>query len=712
MKIRFKLLLLLLLVSIVPLVAVQTGVLESLHSLSEEIGGEVRSELVNKSSVELKRLVEDHARVLSKQRKIVELNLQQLSAELTAWIEEGTMFVPPEILIGISAQDAESENERLQQKYGQPDFVMHGESGINFNYLGYDSGRHGTADRIIPQRSTDVIFPLFKTIENRNPDLALWIEANFISGESLTYPARYTGMSMGRMMNAPQPQAASIIPENLLPAWSLPKKDPVTGRTVLTASLAIIVHGNIVGSVSIDVPLGTLLSGNNHLNMFSHNIDSMLVRIESNTDSTNDVEIVAKEISGTGSKTMMHMWEPPTVQTMLSSSDSVLFSKFKDLLKERKSGVISMPYKGRDSIWAFSSPDKRGISLVLILLHDDVVKPAENAKKFVTSVISQQYRNTSLVLVAVVLLVSVIAFMLSRRFTKNILILAKGVKRIASGDFAAKVEISNADEIGELADNFNKMVPSLQEHIEIKSALDVAMEVQTNLLPQSSPELSGYDIHGESRYCDELGGDYFDYIKPYADQDNIRFAVGDVSGHGVSAAMLMGSIRGYVRARSLSRGTLGEVLIDVNKLVAEDTCKTAQFMTMVMVELDPLKNELRWVRAGHDPALIFDPGQDDFTQLEGDGIALGAVAEATYAESCCFDLDAGQILILGTDGIWEASNGDGEFFGKERLWRVVNSAKDLPAKVLVKTIFDAVHTFTGRSKQEDDLTVVVVKRNN
>ncbi|WP_320007662.1 SpoIIE family protein phosphatase [Maridesulfovibrio sp.] len=712
MKIRFKLLLLLLLVSIVPLVAVQTGVLESLHSLSGEIGGEVRSELVNKSSVELKRLVEDHARVLSKERKIVELRLQQLSAELTAWIEEGDMFVLPEILVDSTDHDTESDYERLQQKYGQHNFVMHGRREIDFNYVGYGSGYLGTADRIIQQRSTDAIFPLFKTIEQRNPNLTLWIKADFISGESLTYPARSTGMSMGQMMNESQPQTASILQENLLPTWSLPKKDPLTGRTVLTASLAIVVQGETVGSVSIDVPLDTLLSGNNHLNMFSHNIDSLLIKPQLNDNGTGVVEVVAKEVSGTNLKTMMHMWEPSTAEVMLSSSDSVLFSKFKELLKEGKSGVVSMPYKGRDSIWAFSAPDKRGISLVLILLYDDVVKPAENAKKFVTSVISQQYRSTFLVLVAVVLLVSILAFMLSHRFTKNILILAKGVKRIASGDFAAKVEISNADEVGELADNFNKMVPSLQEHIEIKSALDVAMEVQTNLLPQSSPHISGYDIYGESKYCDELGGDYFDYIKSYVDQENIRFTVGDVSGHGVPAAMLMGSIRGYVRARSLSSGTLGEVLADVNKLVAEDTCKTAQFMTMVMVELDPLKNELRWVRAGHDPALIFDHTQEEFIQLEGNGIALGAVAEATYSESCCFDLNAGQILILGTDGIWEASNSDGEFFGKERLWKVINSAKDLSAETLVETIFDAVHEFTGRNKQEDDLTVVVVKRNN
>ncbi|CCO23649.1 SpoIIE family protein phosphatase [Maridesulfovibrio hydrothermalis] len=700
MKIRFKLLVLLLAVSIIPLVIIQAGMLESLLSLSGEIGTEVRRELVSKSSVELKRLVEDHARVLSKQRKIVELNLQHLSAELSAWIEDGDKFHLPEVLIGTNDLGVEGNAKRLQQKYKGQASAMHGAGRINFDSIGYRSEYNGAADRFLHKKTLNAIFPLFKTIENKNPDLTLWIKAIFISGESLIYPDRSRKMSMLKTV--------PVINKDLFPVWSLPQKDSVTGRTVITASLGVIVRGEVVGSVSIDVPLDTLLHGYNHLNVFSDNIDSLLVRLDTKTDK---VEVVAKQISAPKRKVMMHMWETSTAQTLLSSADSVLFSRFQKFLANEKSGVMSMPYKGRESIWAFSAPDKRGISLVLILPHDDVVEPAEKAKYFVTSVIHEQYRNTSLVLAAVVVLVSIIALLLSRRFTESILILADGVKRIASGDFTAKVQIVSSDEVGELADNFNKMVPSLQEHIEIKSALDVAMEVQTNLLPQNSPHIPNYEIYGESKYCDELGGDYFDYIRPDADGESIRFAVGDVSGHGVPAAMLMGSIRGYVRARTLSGGTLGEVLTDVNKLVAEDTYKTGQFMTMIMVEIDPDKKELRWVRAGHEPALIYDPDKDDFIKLEGQGIALGAIDEATYEENCYTDLKAGQILILGTDGIWEASNKKGEFFGKQRLFEVIKIKKNSSAQVLVNSIFEAVYKFTERDKQEDDLTVVVVKKN-
>lgn len=699
MKIRFKLLLLLLTVSILPLVLVQAGVLDSLRSLSDEIGGEVRRELVNKSSVELKRLVEDHARVLSKQRRIVELNLQQISAELSAWIEDGSEFSLPEVFL--NNDSGQGDIDRLEQKYEQRDRnMMHGSYVLDFDSVRYSAARR---DPILPYGTSDAVLPLLKAVEFKNPELTLWIRAVFNSGESLDYPAT-TGMRMNMHKTVP------VINESAVPTWSMPQKDLLTGRTVLTASLGVFVDKKAVGSVAIDVPLDTLLHGYNHLDVFSHNIDSLLVRLEPNGNGTSGVEVVAKEVAASSRKSMMHMWEPPSTQMLLSSTDAHLFSRFRKYLENGKSGVLSMPYHERDSIWAFSAPDERGVSLVLILPHDDVVAPADKAKSYVQLAIKEQYLHTVFVLIIVVLLVSLLAFLLSRRFTENIMILARGVKRIASGDFSARVEISGEDEVGELARDFNSMAPSLREHIEIKSALDVAMEVQTNLLPQNSPYIKGYDIYGESRYCDELGGDYFDYIRPDRDGENMRFAIGDVSGHGVPAAMLMGSVRGYLRARTLSGGQLGEIVTDVNRLVAQDTYKTGQFMTMLIVELDPVKSELRWVRVGHEPALIYDPAKNDFIRLEGKGIVLGAFEDVEYSENCCAELEDGQILILGTDGIWEASNKDGEFFGKERLWDLIKLKKNSSAKSIASGIFAAVQDFTGRVKQEDDLTVVVIKR--
>ncbi|WP_432734832.1 PP2C family protein-serine/threonine phosphatase [Maridesulfovibrio sp. FT414] len=703
MKIRFKLLILLLSVSIVPLILVQAGVLESLRSLSGEIGEEVRKELVNKSSVELKRLVEDHARVLSKQRRIVELTLQQISAEFSTLLADGNNFSLPEVYVG--NEPGHNEVERRAKKYAQHDRgMMNNVAVFDFNSVQYSNGQSSN-EALLAKNSPEALLPLFKAVKFKNSELVLWIRAKFISGESITYPA--IG-GMGARMH----EAEQVINTKSVLEWSLPRKDLLTGRTVLTASLGIFTKGRPVGTVSIDVPLDTLLHGYNHLDVFSPSIHSMLVRLDSGSNGTKCVEVVAEEVSSTetGNNEMMHMWKPPSSRMLLSSTDATLFSRFRKFLESKKSGVLSMPYNGRDSIWAFSAPDERGVSLVLVLPHDDVVAPAERARSFVQLAIEEQYLHTVLVLIVVVSLVFILAFMLSRRFTKNIMILARGVKRIASGDFSARVEIGSSDEIGELARDFNTMAPALREHIEIKSALDVAMEVQANLLPKTPPLVKGYDVYGESRYCDELGGDYFDYIRPDQDGETVRFAIGDVSGHGVPAAMLMGSVRGYLRARTLSGGRLGEIVTDVNRLVAQDTYETGQFMTMLMVELDPAKNELRCVRAGHEPALIFTPDSKEFERISGEGIVLGAFEDAEYSESSCAGLEDGQILILGTDGIWEASNAEGEFFGRQRLWDTINQQKDSSAKSIASGIFAAVQDFTGKTKQEDDLTIVVIKK--
>ncbi|WP_031484261.1 SpoIIE family protein phosphatase [Maridesulfovibrio frigidus] len=704
MKIRSKLLLLLLLVSILPLLAVQFNGLDSMRLLADSIGGEVRHELVQKSSVELKRLVEDHARVLEKQRKIVELNLRQLSAELSLWIQDRGAYTPPEVLLYSDPKNEESEKIRLAKKYSPKSWSgMHRNLRLNFRTLRYMPGPASFAD-IVPIEYMSSVLPLFKNTERNNPELNLWIRAEFLSGESLSYPA----LSFVDKMHS----AVSTVNKGSEINWSSPRKDVVTGKTVLTASVSIISKdGTKLGVLSTDVPLDTLLHGYNHLNAFSHNIFSVLAKAKTDVDGNKKVMVVAEELPAGNRHSMMkmNMWMPSLNQEQLTSSGSAEFEKFQTLLEQGKSGVMSMPYKDIESIWAFSAPDKRGVALILILPHSDVVEPALKVEASIHTSINEQLKGLVYILVCVVLLVTLLAFFMSRRFTESILILAKGVKRISTGDFAAHVEVKTTDEVGELADNFNKMVPSLREHIEIKSAIDVAMEVQTNLLPQKSPVIDLFDIHGESRYCDELGGDYFDYIKTYGDNDRICFAVGDVSGHGIQSAMLMGSARGYLRARMINDGELGKIMTDVNRLIASDTYKTGQFMTMMMVELDPHTKRLRWVRAGHEPALIFDPLTGDFIELVGDGLALGIMDESCYFVSQYDDFGAGQILILGTDGIWEASNEDGEFFGKQRLKEVIAIGKDKPAVEIVNSVLDAVQRFTGKKPQEDDLTIVVIK---
>jgi sigma-B regulation protein RsbU (phosphoserine phosphatase) len=254
------------------------------------------------------------------------------------------------------------------------------------------------------------------------------------------------------------------------------------------------------------------------------------------------------------------------------------------------------------------------------------------------------------------------------------------------------------------------MIPTLDEHVSMKQALDLAMEVQQNLLPQKIPEIEGLDIAGRSIYCDETGGDYYDFLEVCRrNSDHIGIAVGDVSGHGISAALLMASARAFLRSRVTQPGGIAEIVTDVNRLVSYDTHETGQFMTLFYAEIDQSEKALKWVRAGHDPALLYDSASDSFKELGGEGMALGVDIGYTYREGGFMGLSEGQILLIGTDGLWETQNESGEMFGKKRLKAVIRQQAGFSSEVILAAILDSLNEFRKSAKQEDDITFAVVK---
>ena len=171
--------------------------------------------------------------------------------------------------------------------------------------------------------------------------------------------------------------------------------------------------------------------------------------------------------------------------------------------------------------------------------------------------------------------------------------------RISRGDFSKLMVVKTRDEVGDLIRSFNTMVEQLQERIRLITALDLAMEVQQNLLPRQSLKKDGFDIAGRSIYCDETGGDYYDFLEICCRESNhMGLAVGDVSGHGISAALLMASVRASLRCRVTQPGGIAEIITDVNRLVAADTRESGNFMTLFYAEIDPDDRVLRWVMAG------------------------------------------------------------------------------------------------------------------
>ena len=242
--------------------------------------------------------------------------------------------------------------------------------------------------------------------------------------------------------------------------------------------------------------------------------------------------------------------------------------------------------------------------------------------------------------------------------------------------------------------------------------MEVAAGVQQSLMPQAAPRLPGFDLAGATLPCDATGGDYYDFMRRpgEAGQDgNCVVAVGDVIGHGIQAALLMTTVRASLRARLLAPGAPAVVVGDVNRLLAGDLGDTGRFMTLFLLEIDPTAGVMRAVRAGHDPALLYDPASGAFSEIGGRGIPLGIDGDWVYEENVLHPPARGGVLVLGTDGIWEARAATGEMYGKTRLRRAIARGASGDARAIVEAVLADLDAFLAGMPRHDDVTLVVVK---
>ena len=229
------------------------------------------------------------------------------------------------------------------------------------------------------------------------------------------------------------------------------------------------------------------------------------------------------------------------------------------------------------------------------------------------------------------------------------------------------------------------------------------------MLPNKDPEIKGLDIAGTSIYCEETGGDYYDYLMTGENgQKKICVVVGDVADHGIPSALLMTTARALLRQRSSGSGELDQVVADVNLQLTRDVEESGRFMTLLICEIDRDNQIITWVNAGHDPAMIYDGDSGKFEELAGSALPLGVSETAAYRK---FDkaIVPGQIVMMGTDGIWEAQNPTGEMFGKDRFKAIIRENADQPAKDITQAVIKQVNSFCHPLEKADDVTLVVTK---
>lgn len=245
---------------------------------------------------------------------------------------------------------------------------------------------------------------------------------------------------------------------------------------------------------------------------------------------------------------------------------------------------------------------------------------------------------------------------------------------------------------------------------EFKKSLALAGEVQKNLLPHGSPPVRGLDVAGKNISCDEIGGDYFDFLwRSERPEGPFSVVVGDITGHGVDAALLMTTARAFLRMRAAQPGDIADIVTEMNRHLTHDVLETGRFMTLFYLSIDPPGGRMEWVRAGHDPALLYDPVRDRFENLMGQGVALGLDEGFVYRGYVRDHLVKGQVIAVGTDGIWESFNPRGEMFGKERLKEIIRRNAHLGADKILAAVYEALARFTQGRRSEDDVTLVIIK---
>lgn len=244
---------------------------------------------------------------------------------------------------------------------------------------------------------------------------------------------------------------------------------------------------------------------------------------------------------------------------------------------------------------------------------------------------------------------------------------------------------------------------------EQKKALLLAGKLQQSLMPGAPPEIPGLDVAGRSEACEEVGGDFYDYRSCGESPDDLIITVADISGHGVDAALLMSAARAFLRMRAAQPGGLEKVVSEMNRHLAQDLFSTGRFLTLLTICVNANEGSVSCVRAGHDPPLVYDPKSDAFSEFGSGALPLGVDQDTEYTVTRLPGVAAGSVLVIGTDGIWEAGNKAGEMFGKGRLREVIRANADKTAQEILDAVFKAVEAFGRGVKAEDDRTLVIVK---
>jgi len=339
--------------------------------------------------------------------------------------------------------------------------------------------------------------------------------------------------------------------------------------------------------------------------------------------------------------------------------------------------------------------------------------------KAIDNVLSEIFIAFLLPALLAILVGGVVGFFMAQWVTKPVKTLMEDMAIVSAGELSHKSRVTSTDEVGILANAFDKMTTELvvahQRELETKALeheLNIAREIQYNLLPKEIPLISGFDIAARYSPCFEVSGDYYDILQ--LDDNNIGIIVADVSGKGIPASMIMTMARSLVRLESERNLSPADTLKKVNRILARDL-RRGMFVTTLYYILNVKTGILKISSAGHNPLVIWRENQNRYELVNPNGIALGfdrgPVFERTIKEEN-IQINPNDIVISFTDGVTETMNKDNQEFGGERFYQLIGSLHQLESSQIIDSVMTILEKFKGIAQQHDDITMVCVKRTN
>ncbi len=703
MTIRNKLLILLLGVSLVPLVVYFSLDISFSRIVRNRVKRTLRSAVEERARDTLIQTIENYEEKLKLSRQAVRFGVRYYADQVqqTLWSTNigrerpaslHPFMRPPSDYIPTEANN-KYKFASAQSQEGQV---------IDFESVFILSG-HNESQNSLQLKSTQ----LARTCRNIyaiNPESILWIYTILEDGTVSLYP------SPGVWPYEPEYdlREESCYLESKRSRKPAPTQriDPLTGKTVMTTALALFAQDNsFAGVVSMDIDLSGILERMEIPEQWQKGAWKLLIRLPRQQGlDPNEAEVIC---CATFLQSQEGPGKPDRLLDVCSPEDA------KKIIEDSRSGnagFIRRAYDGVDSLWVYGSSERGGGFPMLVVPYQLITKQAENAQQllFRDNVRAIQ-TATSLVFIAIVAAV-VLAVMRAHKLTVPITDLTNAAVKLAQGDFDVKVNIATNDEFQQLGDIFNQTGPKLKAMEKMKGSLELARAIQQNLLPKTAPKIEGFELAGNCKYCDETGGDYYDFIElTGSGPGKVGIALGDVTGHGIGAALLMANARSVLRSNAQHYGTdlikLFEVL---NRHIESDT-DYDKFMTLFYGILDANQRSLIWASGGHDPALWYHKNSSQIEELPNTGLPVGIAQEASFEMGGPVSLDRGDIVVIGTDGIWEAQNESGEMFGKERLSNIIIRESEKPANEICSQIINDVTNFSSPAPQLDDITLVVIK---